>query len=89
MYLTAVDLANSDFDDQTVAHELGHQFLGDPDRKPNKDKLIDSMFHLYREADIGIRNTSQRHGVSQSDYREGAGKFTVGPSQQNIKPKQQ
>ena len=88
MYLTAIDLANSEFDDQTVPHELAHQFLADPDRKPNKDALLDGLFHLYREADIGIRNTSQRGGMSQSDYRGGARKFTVEPTQQNIQPKQ-
>ncbi len=88
MYLTAVDVSNSEFDDQTVPHELAHQFLGDPDRKPNPDALTDAMIHIFREGDIAVRNTAQRHGVSQSDYREGAKKFTVQPTQDNVRPTQ-
>jgi len=89
MYLTVVDTGHSEFDEkETVPHELAHQFLGDPDRTPNKDALIDAGFHIYREADIGVRNFFQRQGVSQTDYQQGARTFSPPQTQENITPKQ-
>ena len=88
-YLSVIDVANTEFDvKETVPHELAHQFLGDPDRTPNKDALIDAGFHIYREADIGVRNFFQRQGVSQTDYQQGARKFSPPQTQENITPKQ-
>jgi len=89
MYLSVIDVAHTEFDTkETVPHELAHQFLGDPDRRPNKDALIEAGFHYYREADIGVRNFFQRQGVSQTDYQQGARKFSPPQTQENITPKQ-
>jgi RHS repeat-associated protein len=89
MYLSVVDVGHAEFDEETtVSHELAHQFLGDPDRTPNKDALTDSLLHIYREGDIAVRNFFQRQGVSQTDYREGAKKFSPPQTQENITPKQ-
>ena len=85
-YVSVIDMANGNYDGQTTSHELAHQFLRDPDRKPGSDATLDSMFHYYREADIGVRNAAQRLGWSQQDYREGAKKFAVPVDPRALKP---
>ena len=87
-YVSVLDMANSAYDGQTGPHEIAHQLLGDPDRKPSSDGTVDEVFHYYREADIGVRNAAQRIGISQQDYREGAKKFTVPPDPGAIRPQQ-
>jgi hypothetical protein len=89
IYLSVIDIGHSEFDEKTtVPHELAHQFLGDSDRTANTDPLIEFGFRNYREADIGVRNSLQRLGVSQTDYQQGAKKFSPSQTQENITPKQ-
>ncbi|MGC2657448.1 MAG: hypothetical protein WA324_05695 [Bryobacteraceae bacterium] len=70
-FLNFSDVNNSNlgpFWSNTTEHEMGHQFLGDPQTGQSPGFFE----HMGRDMQIDTMNTAQGLGVSQSGYRQGA-----------------
>jgi RHS repeat-associated protein len=72
-----------------LAHELGHQFLGHPDRQLSKDFFFANLQYMVGEVSVDIRRLGQSIGIRQDAFREGAKKFSVPPDQKANEPRKQ
>jgi hypothetical protein len=70
-----------------LAHELGHQFLGHPDRQFSRDAFTAALQYYAGEASVDVRRLGQSIGIRQDAFREGAKKFSVPPDQKAIQPR--
>ena len=69
-FLNFNDVNNSNlgpFLSNTTEHEMGHQFLGDP----QTGRTPGFFEHMGRDMQIDSMNTAQGRGASQSGYRQG------------------
>jgi hypothetical protein len=85
--LYAIGVGIDDAGRGVLAHELGHQFLGHPDRQFSRDAFTAALQYYAGEASVDIRRLGQAMGIRQDTFREGAKKFSVPPDQKSIQPR--
>jgi RHS repeat-associated protein len=85
--LYAIGVGIDDAGKGVLAHELGHQFLGHPDRQFSRDAFTAALQYYAGEASVDVRRLGQAMGIRQDAFREGAKKFSVPPDQKSIQPR--